>query len=98
MLKLVGATAGDRVDLSSDNIRVNGSRLPNSATLPTDKWARAAQTVARGRYETRADQVWLFGLHDARSWDSRYFGPVPASAVLGSLQPVFTLDLWANLR
>ncbi len=37
------------------------------------------------------DDVWLFGLHDARSWDSRYFGPVPVNAVRGAVEPVITL-------
>ena len=92
VVKLVGATEGDRVDLSADQIRVNGFPLPNSATLPTDNRGRPAQSVARGTHATRSNQVWLFGLHDPRSWDSRYFGPVPISAVRGSLQPVFTLD------
>jgi type IV secretory pathway protease TraF len=37
-----------------------------------------------------AGEVWLFGFNDARSWDARYFGPVPAAGVRGVLRPVVT--------
>jgi len=37
-----------------------------------------------------AGQVWLFGFNDARSWDARYFGPVPLANLRGVLTPVVT--------
>jgi conjugative transfer signal peptidase TraF len=91
VIKVIGALAGDHVDLSPEEIRVNGTALPQSSTRLRDSRGRAVRTLARGSYETTADNVWLFGLHDARSWDSRYFGPVPVRAVLGAVEPVFTL-------
>ena len=91
VIKVIGALAGDRVDLSPEEIRVNGTALPQSSTRLRDSRGRAVRTLPRGSYETTADDVWLFGLHDARSWDSRYFGPVPVNAVLGAVEPVFTL-------
>jgi conjugative transfer signal peptidase TraF len=91
VIKVIGALAGDRVDLSTEEIRVNGLPLPQSSTLLRDSRGRAVRTLPRGSYETTADDVWLFGLHDVRSWDSRYFGPVPVNAVLGAAEPVFTL-------
>jgi len=91
VIKVIGALAGDRVDLSPEEIRVNGTALPQSSTRLGDSRGRAVRTLPRGSYETTANEVWLFGLHDARSWDSRYFGPVPGNAVLGAVEPVFTL-------
>ena len=91
VLKIVGAVVGDRVDLSRESIRVNGILLPQSATLSRDSRARAVETIARGSYQTAANQTWLFGLHDPRSWDSRYFGPVSMRSVLGVVEPVVTL-------
>jgi type IV secretory pathway protease TraF len=35
-----------------------------------------------------SDEVWLFGFNNPRSWDSRYFGPVPVANVMGTLSPV----------
>jgi conjugative transfer signal peptidase TraF len=91
VIKVIGALAGDRVDLLPEEIRVNGTALPQSSTRLRDSRGRAVRTLPCGSYETTADDVWLFGLHDARSWDSRYFGPVPVNAVLGAVEPVFTL-------
>lgn len=91
VIKLVGAIAGDRVDLSSSIIRVNGVALPGSTTLRRDSRGRLVQTLRPGTYETEATQIWLFGLHDARSWDSRYFGPIPRQSLIGAVDPVFTL-------
>ena len=38
--------------------------------------------------ESQPGQVWLFGFNDRRSWDSRYFGPVPLANVRGEIKPV----------
>ncbi len=40
--------------------------------------------------ESAAGQVWLFGFNDRRSWDSRYFGPIPLANVRGEIEPVVT--------
>ena len=92
VIKILGAMYGDRVDLSSGDVRLNGIALPQSATLRTDSRGRSMQILQRGSYETTTDQAWLFGLHDARSWDSRYFGPIPIRNVIGALNPVCTLQ------
>jgi|SRR5579862_5170311 len=91
VIKIIGAIPGDRVDLSTEQIRVNGVALPASATLSEDSRGREVTTLARGPHKTGPDEVWLFGLHDARSWDSRYFGPVAIENVRGALEPVLAM-------
>jgi conjugative transfer signal peptidase TraF len=91
VIKLIGATAGDRVDLSRAGVWVNGIALPESATRSRDSRGREVPTIKRGGYQTRANDVWLFGLQDARSWDSRYYGPVPRQNVIGAALPLLTL-------
>lgn len=98
VIKVVGAMAGDRVDLSLENIRVNGTTLPQSATRLHDSRGREVRTLRPGAYETDADQVWLFGFHDPRSWDSRYFGPIPSHNIIGAVDPVFTLASFARTK
>ena len=88
--KRLSALPGDNVEVTRDYVAVNGQRLQNSATLPRDSRGRSVQHVAWGRYTVPANQVWLFGTKDARSWDSRYFGPVPASSIQAALEPVLT--------
>ena len=67
---------------------VNGS--PNSATVARDSTGRALRHVAWGKRQVGTDEVWLFGFNNRRSWDSRYFGPVPSGALRGAVQPVLT--------
>jgi conjugative transfer signal peptidase TraF len=88
--KRLSALPGDSVEVVPDYIEVNGQRLEHSATLTRDSSGRSVKHVAWGRYTVPTNQVWLFGTKDARSWDSRYFGPVPASSVRAVLEPVLT--------
>jgi conjugative transfer signal peptidase TraF len=88
--KRLGALPGDSVEVMRDYVAVNGQRLEHSATLSLDSRGQSVKHVAWGRYTVPTNQVWLFGTKDARSWDSRYFGPVPASSVRAALEPVLT--------
>ena len=88
--KRLSALPGDSVEVVPDYIAVNGQRLEHSATLSRDSSGRSVKHVAWGRYTVPTNQVWLFGTKNARSWDSRYFGPVPANSVRAALEPVLT--------
>jgi type IV secretory pathway protease TraF len=43
-----------------------------------------------GRFIVPAGQVFLLSNFHPRSWDSRYFGYLPLSAVRGTVQEVWT--------
>ncbi len=88
--KRLSALPGDSVEVMPDYIAVNGQRSEHSATLSRDSHGRSVNHVAWGRYTVPTNQVWLFGTKDARSWDSRYFGPVPTRSVRAALEPVLT--------
>lgn len=88
--KRIGALDGDMVALAPDYVAVNGQRLPNSASRARDSRGRDVPHVAFGTYAVKSREVWLFGEADPRSWDSRYFGPVPPNAVRAELKPVTT--------
>jgi conjugative transfer signal peptidase TraF len=88
--KRLSALPGDSVEVVPDYVAVNGQRLQHSATLLRDSRDRSVEHVPWGRYTVPTNQVWLFGTKDARSWDSRYFGPVPAASVRAALEPVLT--------
>ena len=88
--KRIGALVGDAVEVTPDYVAVNGQRLPNSASRTRDTRRRNVPHIAFGTYEVADGEVWLFGEADPRSWDSRYFGAVPASAVRAELKPVIT--------
>ena len=88
--KVIGAVAGDTVDVEPGWVAVNGVKFPNSRTAARDSAGRPLAHVLSGAHRVGAGEVWLFGFNDARSWDARYFGPVPLAGVRGVLRPVVT--------
>ena len=92
LLKPVAATPGDTVAVTASGlIAVNGELVRGSAQLAQDSAGRPLQPVQPGTYPVTNGQVWLLSGHDPRSFDSRYYGPVPANAVQGVARPVWVL-------
>jgi conjugative transfer signal peptidase TraF len=88
--KMVGALPGDTVDIEPGWVAVNGKHFADSATASHDSAGRALTHVACGKRTVAPNQIWLFGFNNPRSWDSRYFGPIPLSSIRGDLKPVIT--------
>jgi conjugative transfer signal peptidase TraF len=90
VLKRVGAIPGDRVEVFPDGVTVNGRRLPGSATAAVDSSGRALPHAPWGATAVGRDEVWLLATDVPRSWDSRYFGPVPLDSVRAA-RPLLTI-------
>jgi len=90
VLKMIGGLRGDEVDVEAGWVAVNGKRLANSATLTRDSAGRPLTHVVWGKRRVGTEEVWLFGLNNRRSWDSRYFGPIPFRAIRGVAEPLVT--------
>jgi conjugative transfer signal peptidase TraF len=88
--KVAGALPGDIVEIERGWVAVNGVRFKRSAVATHDSAGRPLTHIPWGSYRVAAGQVWLFGFNDRRSWDSRYFGPIPLASVRGKLAPVLT--------
>jgi conjugative transfer signal peptidase TraF len=88
--KVIGAMPGDSVELEPRWVAINGSKFPNSQTALRDSAGRTLAHVLSGAHRVGAGEVWLFGFHNVRSWDARYFGPVPLANVRGMLRPLVT--------
>jgi conjugative transfer signal peptidase TraF len=88
--KVVGAIAGDVVELEPGWVAVNGVKFPNSQTTAHDSAGRPLAHVSLGVRRVGEGEVWLFGFNNARSWDARYFGSVPSANLRGVLKPVVT--------
>jgi conjugative transfer signal peptidase TraF len=88
LLKPVIATAGDMVEVLADGIVVNGVRVPNTAPLPADTKRRPLTHWPFGRYAVFAGTVWVASSYNDRSFDSRYFGSVPVTAIRNRVKPV----------
>ena len=88
--KMVGAVAGDTVQLDRDFVAINGARIPNSPTLPRDSMGRPLEHATWRVYEVAPGEVWLFGFNNPHSWDARFFAGIPSANVLGALKPIIT--------
>jgi conjugative transfer signal peptidase TraF len=90
LMKPVVARAGHVVELSDQGIAVNGRLLPNTAPRAADSQGRPLTPWPFGRYVVAPDTVWVASSHHPRSFDSRYFGPVPTSSIRDHVRPLLT--------
>jgi conjugative transfer signal peptidase TraF len=88
LIKTVVALAGQHVIIDG-SITIDGVQLAHSFVRPLDGEGRALAPASSGEVPT--GQLFLFS-EFAGSYDSRYFGPIPADGVLGLARPllVFT--------
>lgn len=93
ILKQVFAIAGDEVELRGDAFVVNGHVIDRSQRLDEDSLGRPLELFPLGRSVVREGEVWVLGVNRERSWDSRYFGPIPVSSIVGVARPILTLSL-----
>lgn len=90
MLKTVAALPGDEVTTAPLGLRVNGRLLPQSKPRRLDSRGRPLEALPLACYSVLPDTLFVVGLHD-ESWDSRYFGPLPATCLRGVVAPLLTL-------
>lgn len=86
LIKTVAALPGQRIEIA-DAVRVDGAALAHSTVQKADAEGRALTAYAGGIVPT--GQLFLHS-DFAGSYDSRYFGPIPAAGVLGLARPVIT--------
>jgi len=86
LIKSVIAVAGQRVEVGQD-IRVDGVVIAHSTIAKVDAKARPLSAYSGG---VVSDGSVLLHSGFRSSYDSRYFGPLPASGILGLAQEVLT--------
>jgi conjugative transfer signal peptidase TraF len=91
LMKPIVAREGDVVEVSAAGVRVNGTLLRNSAPLARDTAGRPLTPWPAGKYTVPLGEVWLISDYHARSFDSRYFGPVPTALIRSHLRPLLVL-------
>ena len=90
LIKKVVAMEGDRVTISATGVTVNGQRLPNSTPLTADHEGRPLPVAISDDYSLLPGELLTMSTYNARSFDSRYFGPVPRRCVVAVVTPVLT--------
>jgi conjugative transfer signal peptidase TraF len=91
LVKPVAAVGGDVVTVAPDGIAVNDKSIENTAQLARDSADRPLHPMPAGTYRVESGQLWLLSGHDPRSFDSRYFGPMPVSSVQAVARPVWVI-------
>lgn len=86
LLKRIGAMAPQTVCVHARTVRIDGN--PVAATLRVDRLGRRLTAWSQCR-RLRAGELFLLSTTNPASFDSRYFGPVSTSAVIGQAQPLW---------
>ncbi|WP_322084572.1 S26 family signal peptidase [Burkholderia sp. BCC1972] len=86
LLKRVGAVTPQEVCISKGIVRIDG--VPVAAALPADRMGRPLAFWQQCR-RLEPGELFLMSVSNPASFDSRYFGPVRASDVLGVAHPVW---------
>ncbi|WCU83877.1 S26 family signal peptidase [Pseudomonas aeruginosa] len=86
LLKRVGAVAPQHVCIVAGQVRIDG--VPVAAALPADRLGRLLPSWQHCR-PLAEGELFLLSVTNPASFDSRYFGPVSASAVIGIAHPVW---------
>ena len=89
LLKPAVAFAGDRVSVGADGVRVNDELLPRSAPLAHDREGRPLTVRWRGPAVLPPGTFFALSTYTERSWDGRYWGPLPTSAIRARAVPLW---------
>ena len=86
LLKRVGAIAPQEVCIAGGVVRIDG--VPSAAVLRADRMGRPLPSLQLCR-RLEPGELFLLSVTNPASFDSRYFGPVSASTVIGVAHPVW---------
>ena len=89
LLKRIGAMAPQHVCIEGQVVRIDD--VVRAVVLKADRRGRSLPKWQQCR-ELRGGELFLLSVTNPASFDSRYFGPVAISAVIGSAQPLWTWD------
>ncbi|URG49325.1 S26 family signal peptidase [Pectobacterium quasiaquaticum] len=86
LLKRVGAIAPQEVCIAGGIVRIDG--VLSAAVLRTDRLGRPLPSWQQCR-RLAPGELFLLSVTNPASFDSRYFGPVAASTVIGVAHPIW---------
>jgi conjugative transfer signal peptidase TraF len=87
LLKRIGAMTPQQVCIDDHAVRIDGVVL--ATALKADRLGRLLPIWQQCR-ALHDGELFLLSTTNSASFDSRYFGPVTVSAVIGSAQPLWT--------
>ncbi len=93
LLKPVVAAGGDSVEITQVGTWVNDKWIQNSEVFDTDSQDKSIEHLPIGwTKKIEAGEYFLLATRLKRSLDSRYYGTVTWSDVIGQASPIFTFE------
>ena len=89
LLKHIGAMSPQQVCIEKHIVRIDG--MPVAGVHATDGRGRPLSAWQQCR-QLHDGELFLLSATNPASFDSRYFGPVAVSAVIGNAQPLWAWD------
>jgi conjugative transfer signal peptidase TraF len=89
LLKYLAALPGDEIELGEQGMSVNGHRLVGPPATALDHGPAYLRSAPPQKVRVTFSDLWLYSTH-SRSWDSRFFGPLPRAGLLGTATPILT--------
>lgn len=91
IFKKVMAFPGDKIQISDEKISINGVSIKNSKRHLFDANGRVLPVKSSSNVVPEGF-VWLLSDYTDKSWDSRYFGPVPIKSIFGVAKPIWLFE------
>jgi len=88
LIKPVVAWPGDTVETTPQGLLVNGAPLAHTQPINHDSKGRLIRPYPYGIYRVQPGQVWAVSSFSPRSFDSRYFGPIPIRSIHLWIRPL----------
>ena len=89
MIKKVAAVCGDEVSICKDSLFVAGICMGSISSM--DSEGRELQAYPYNHYIVNEDEFIAIGTHK-KSWDSRYYGPIPVGRVITKVKPLYLTE------
>ena len=89
MMKKVAATGGDEVLSTKDTFFAAGICL--GPISPVDSDGRELKPYPYNHYIVKDNEIIVVGTHE-KSWDSRYYGPIPTDRVITKVKPLYLAE------
>lgn len=86
LMKRLAALPGDAVAVNG-SVSINGAAWPHGEVGTTDSSGRPVPRV-EGTSVVPEGFCWVLSDYNSRSFDSRYFGPIPIAAIYATARPV----------
>lgn len=94
-IKRVIGLPGETVEISNGHIKIFNDKNPNGFVLPEQEYLDQVFTASTQTVTLKSDEYFVLGDNRIASLDSRYFGPIKRTAIVGRVWlRGWPLDRW----